>query len=1648
DFHGTGYTVDGACASSLLAVMTAARALCTGELDVALAGGVDLSLDPLELVGFARLGALAGTEMRVYDAHPTGFLPGEGCGVVVLARATDAHRLGLRVYAYLAGWGTSSDGSGGLTRPEVAGQAAALRRAYRMAAMDPSAITLVEGHGTGTAVGDQVELAALAEVRGTTAPRAALGSIKANIGHTKAAAGVAGLIKAALAVHHRVLPPTTGCQQPHELLLRPDTPLRVLDEPLPWDDHVPAAAVSAMGFGGINTHVVLTGAPAAARTTLPATACRWGQRPPAHDIVLVEADNAVELAAQLRAIAEQAGALSLAELHDLACTRHRTATGTAAVRAALVADRPEELERVAAAAARRLPDVGERLVLDDAGGFVLAHGAARPVGLLFPGQAASVRARLSAWAGRMDVPDPPPDLEVRDGDTNTAVAQAAIVRQSLAGLAWLQALGCEPVAAVGHSLGEITALVWSGALDPESGLRLAAERGRVMARHGDRDSTMANVDADANRVADLVAGTCAVVAGRNAADRTVVSGPTADVRRVLAKAAKAGIPATPLPVSHGFHSAAMHPARDPLRAVLARTRFGAPGQVVISTVTGRPLSASDDLRQLLVDQLTEQVLFTDALTELAHRCELLVEVGPGTILTALAARTAPDLPAVSLDCGGSTRRHALASAALAVAGGASLEPWFAGRAFRPLRLTDPLVFLTSPCQTRPATRSEPNPATTPVVAPEPVPEEVDSPVAALRAHLARTLELPLASIQADNTLLGDLHLNSLQVVQTVAAVANSLGKTSPATPLPLGDVTVQQAADVLAELPDAAPAEDCAQVPGVRDWVAIFAHGWKPYTKRANEKPANWRIDAPDGHWLHGLAPAREDNAPAGLVVALTGNDPVTAAELLRRIDEARPDRLLVVHEKHPAAVAIGRSVAAEQDSCAVTVVQLPPDAQFTLFDLAINEGYLELRITPDGTIEEAVTEHRPLRSGTEIPLGPGDVCLVTGGARGISAHSAAALAERTGCIPVILGRSAESDDHVMVGMRDLREKALAHYRQCDVTNIEDVREAITFARTLGEVRGLLHGAGVNEPQRMGTVTDVSLRRTLAPKVDGLSTLLGALGDQLRLVVAYGSVIGRCGLAGQAEYCVANEVMRLELERWAAEHPECRSHVLEWSVWSDIGMGVRLDVLDNLRRLGVRPITPTEGVTALLDILGDPEAPVTLLVSSRYPANRTLPLTGAAHPLLRFVEHTRVYTPGVEAVIDVELSTGTDPYLMDHRIDDVAVLPAVIGLEALAQADSVVAGERDAWAFADVDLRAPVTVPDRAPRTLRLAVLRTGAQDVDAVLRDDSDRFASDHFSARIGLAGRPPTRTEPRLPTPPPRTVDHPYYESIFFHSGRFRRVLNYETLTAFRVRARVEARQEPWFSDFHEPRLLLGDPGAHDAAIHALLVCVPHRRALPVSAERVTIWRKPNGILTVEAVEHSHTSDDYLFDVDVRGPDGEPVARWEGLRLRAVGAAPKTVPLPAELVGPLLSRRLIECSVADHVELVVTHSADESDDSQHLSGHVLRVLGEPTVGINWEGVDGSRAWPVLLGDHGWQLAQELADKADEAGAESASRVHTARTALGTLGFDPKLPLQIDQVAEDGVVVLRGRHTQVLTARLRLDLVPEPVTVSIAGRG
>jgi enediyne polyketide synthase len=2127
DLHGGGYTVDGACASSLLAVAQACSALAAGDLDLALAGGVDLSLDPFELVGFARNGALASGEMRVFDVRSAGFLPGEGCGFVVLMRERDARASGRRIHAVLRGWGISSDGHGGISRPEANGQRLALGRAYRRAGFGIETVAFFEAHGTGTAVGDATELQALAgALREAGAPGgeepAAIGSLKANLGHTKAAAGVAGLLKAVLAIEAQVLPPTTGCDQPHPLLTAPGSPLRKLDQGEPWPDGRPLhAAVSAMGFGGINAHVVLEGAAgvaasgrraggadASARAAADADAASaraggtGGRRrglaareiallasPQDCELLVLAAPDRPALAARVAALAALAPRLSLAELADLAAELHRrwaAACGGAEVRAAVVASSPEEL-------AQRLARLGEWLAesgaegngkraggegaggeegrgggwgpggsggerADDEGpfrswrfdarqGIFLGGGGEPPrVGLLFPGQGSpahlgeagrpfggALRQRFGeALAGlyarfgvRPPAGDPPagglgPSADGELAGIDTAIAQPAIIAHSLAGIWMLERLGLAGEVALGHSLGELAALCWAGAYGEDEVIRLAAARGRAMAEAG-LPGAMASLEAEPATVAELIGGSEVVIAAFNGPRRTVVSGETAAVAAVAERAAARGIAATRLRVSHPFHSPRVAPAAARLAAELAGgaapRRLARP---VASTVSGRLMSPASvdgageggcgagggpDLAALLVEQVTSPVRFAEAMAVARPLADLWIEVGPGHALGELVREAlAVETPAIeqtwrveparkaakpgtlgepseqgtlarparlggsgdagrgagaspplvlSLDSGGPSLLGLLELAGAAFAGGLAIDlsVLFAGRFTRPFDLERPLRFLANPCESAPLAPMAPLAAQTAaargraggptlsgwaatapaaravVLAASPaagtreaalagnggaadretalaaiaaaaareaaVRSSTAAAVAAyadpqatpgaacrglLRQLVARRAELPEDAVRDEHRLLSDLHLNSIAVGQLVVEACRQLGLAPPSSPTDYATATVGQVAEALAERARLAPAAQAAGAgepaspAGVDTWVRPFVVAWveRPLasgdalssdaatlldagnadsapraiaparatagatpgatalaaaaagaspgettpaeaaagathggttpaeaaagashggTTPARSAPAaadggrpGWRVIAPAGHPLvRRLETALSAALPAGGVALCLPADPdETHVGLL--LDAARavlaspfsgaigtPPPLaaathrpsLVVVQQGGGGGAFARTLHLESPAGATRVVDLPaPEAASWTAEqsvdrvvaeavsAAVHGGYGECRYEASGRRSVPVLRHLPLAaldevhapagltapdradrtrfdtgSAAALPLGRDDVLLVSGGGKGIGAECALDLARTSGARLALLGRAAPGEDAGLAANLERMAAAgvTALYLQADVTDPAAVRCAVERAEAeLGPVTALLHAAGHNHPRRLLDLDEASFHATLAPKLAGARHLLAALDPaRLRLLIAFGSIIARTGLPGEADYAVANEWLVRLCERHARRHPACRCLLLDWSVWSGVGMGERLGTLESLAAAGITPIPPGTGVEMLRRLLAHPPTETALVVTGRFGEPPTLTLERPELPLLRFLEKPRVYYPGIELVAESEISADTDAYLADHVFRGEPLFAAVLGLEAMAQAAMALTGATSPPDFEEVELRRPVAVPPGRSTTLRVAALVRHPGRVEVVLRDASTAFAADHFRAVCRFPGKteaaiqedgaprpadamPELRaTMPELRVTMPEryaampalraampepgapalesgvSVPEPHtlalgpatdlYGSLLFHRGRFHRIRAYRELRATACLAEISpsAGDGAWFGRYLPQDLLLGDPAARDAAIHAIQGCLPHATLLPTGVERIRTRRLPAAEpLLVSARERRRQGDTFVYDMAILDQAGRVIESWEGLTLRAVDRIAAPGVWPAPLLAPYVERRIEELLPGSGVHVLIEGAAgngrpdsaptvarlfgrempalrhrpdgrpDAPADCQlslaHAGNLVLAVTRPGRVGCDFEAVAtrSREIWRGLLGGERWALADLIARECGDTADEAATRVWAAGEALRKAEAAAATPLSLEASPGDGWVLLRSGNWVVAT--------------------
>ena len=369
-------------------------------------------------------------------------------------------------------------------------------------------------------------------------------------------------------------------------------------------------------------------------------------------------------------------------------------------------------------------------------------------------------------------------------------------------------------------------------------------------------------------------------------------------------------------------------------------------------------------------------------------------------------------------------------------------------------------------------------------------------------------------------------------------------------------------------------------------------------------------------------------------------------------------------------------------------------------------------------------------------------------------------------------------------------------YVRADVTDAEAVRAAVVeIERNLGPVTAILHGAGLNTPQLIGALDEAAFRRTVEPKISGAQNVLAAVNaKKLKLFVTFGSIIARTGLPGEADYATANEWLAALTREFQASHPRCHCLALEWSVWSGAGMGERLGRIESLTQHGITPITVDEGVRIFCELLRQPPPAASLVVTGRFGESPTLKMLEPDLPLRRFLERKRVFYPGVELVVDAELSLRADPYLADHVVQKQPLLPAVLGLEAMAQTAMALAGSADAPVFENVEFPRPVALSDTAALTIRLAALRRENGCVEVCLRSEETDFQVDHFRAVCRFAARDET-TVPRLSLSPfesehlPLNPQKDLYGRILFHRGRFCRLRGYRLLKAKECVAEITA-------------------------------------------------------------------------------------------------------------------------------------------------------------------------------------------------------------------------------------------------------------------
>jgi acyl transferase domain-containing protein/NAD(P)-dependent dehydrogenase (short-subunit alcohol dehydrogenase family) len=703
NFHGPNYVCDAACASAMAAISSAMEGLIEHHFDAVITGGIDRNMGASTFVKFCKIGALSATGTRPYAQGADGFVMAEGAALFLMKRLSDAERDGDKVYAVIRGMGASSDGKGkGITAPNPIGQKLAIDRAWETAGLSPGTVTYIEGHGTSTRVGDIVELQCMADVlqQAHLPPHSvAIGSVKSNFGHLKGAAGAAGLLKTALALHKKVLPPSVHCEHPNPDVDFAHSPIYVNTEFKPWAapaDGIRRAGLSAFGFGGTNFHAVLeeyiphrlngNGKRSVAVSNIPEklseSTMNTKQASPASPYSSVTPVCKAPLrGALVIGAATEAALVERVRVVQAEATAGRATAPAAPAEADLrapyriavdysdAADLKEKTANVLKAFNANQPAMWRAL---RAQGILRGQGPAPKVAFLYPGQGSQyvnmlkplcsiepIVAETFAEADRVmkpllgkpltefifvDKTDPDAIVKAEDDLRQTAITQPAVLATDLALTRLLAAYGITPDFTMGHSLGEYGALVAVEGIPFADALEAVSARGREMTNFATEDNgRMAAVFAplsEIERILKTVSG-YVVIANINSEHQAVIGGASEAVTQAMQAFQKSGYEVSSLSVSHAFHTSIVAAASAPLRRVLERLHLAAPRLPVVANTNGEFYPTGVDVVPRMIDILAEQVAapvqFVKGLRTLYDAgARVFVEVGPKKALQGFA----------------------------------------------------------------------------------------------------------------------------------------------------------------------------------------------------------------------------------------------------------------------------------------------------------------------------------------------------------------------------------------------------------------------------------------------------------------------------------------------------------------------------------------------------------------------------------------------------------------------------------------------------------------------------------------------------------------------------------------------------------------------------------------------------------------------------------------------------------------------------------------------------------------------------------------------------------------------------------------------------------------------------------------------------
>ena len=1255
NLRGPSIAVQTACSTSLVAVQMAFESLLRSECDMALAGGVSIPLP--QLPGYLYVpGMILSRDghCRAFDAAASGTVPGAGAGVVLLKRLRNAVADGDHIYAVVRGAAVNNDGSGkaGYSAPSVDGQSAVIRRSLEMAGFAPESIGYMEAHGTGTEVGDPIEVAALSQVFQTPAMRAqscALGSVKTNVGHLDAAAGVTGLIKTALALHHRAIPPTLHFTRPNPLIDFDKTPFYVNTSPVKFDRAEPLrAGVSSFGIGGTNAHVSLEEAPRVDSDSVNAS-----------QLIVLSAKSSAALENQAIRLADYLEENPSTNLGDVAFTlqkgrqpfRHRRV---------LVSKDISQLVGV-------LRSPGLQLLRTDN-----IPSNPTPVAFLFPGQGAQY---VNMGRGLYDTApvfrdavdrcckllEPHLNRNLRDvlfsssGEeaaaerllAQTSITQPAVfvIEYAMAAL-WMDC-GVEPSAMVGHSVGEYVAACIAGVFSLEDALALIAVRGRMI--QSMPAGAMLAVNLSEQDTAPLLSPELSLAAV-NSRNQTVVSGTEGAIRALESKLKGKKIECTQLRTSHAFHSAMMDPIVEDYIRRVAQVRMNAPKMRFQSNVTGKWITDAHATDPAYWGRhLRSTVRFADCARSLLHESDFaLLEVGPGDTLLSLVR---PEIESRNATLLVPSMRHRHAAQPdrdvwLTAAG----RLWLANvrlnwdglhRNQRRLRLSLP----TYPFERQRYWVEPKKPSTTPQNA-----ALAKQPDIADWFYVPSWKRIPAEFLKQPGIEARQVSLVFTGVGSLGNSVAAELDHHGPV-------VRVRAAANFRKVSPDA---------------YEINSSNREDYLRLIQDLQANDRWPARIVHaWMLGAYPEPDlqRSLDSGVLSAMF------LAQAIEDSGSTRPIEFNVLSDRAYSLLgepALSLTSVALHSFCGVMALECPNiiwrviDVDFeSNSEMALRQVKQEVLSAPSNNVvayrgtARWKQDYEPVRFEKIIDLSPSDrsirlrnrgAYVITGGLGGVGLVLARYLARTAQARIVFTSRTglpAESEWKSLLGSSSTPEalrrrvEALQSIQsvgggvlvlQADVADPVAMRQALSTARAkFGALHGIIQAAGIAGGGMIQIKSREQAMAVLSPKIQGTEWVREYLGTpELDFVLLCSSISAVVPSFGLSDYAAANAY----LDGFAAafDNP-CGTRVISanWDTWKEVGMAVDIPLpgtLAHLREERLKhAILSQEAEEVFARLLGHPMPQV--VVSTR---NLSALLKQAAAESATLHTSNPAAAPGVAAV--------------------------------------------------------------------------------------------------------------------------------------------------------------------------------------------------------------------------------------------------------------------------------------------------------------------------------------------------------------------------------------------------------------------------------